>query len=105
MKIQMNDILALCFLMMLSIEIAGGVKCLGCTDVGPDNKCKRKSYECTIGAWRFCFMQKFSKSNKIVYIKRGCTSFCKTETRIRSRYRLKTWCCYFDYCNSLNVWY
>ncbi|XP_054854567.1 prostate stem cell antigen-like [Eublepharis macularius] len=105
MKIQMNDILVLCFFTMLFLGIVGGIKCLGCANVGPDNKCKTKPYECSASKQRFCFTKKISKLQKIVKIQRGCTSFCRSESRIKYGYIVNTWCCYRDYCNKLNVWY
>ncbi|XP_077161948.1 uncharacterized protein LOC143821643 isoform X1 [Paroedura picta] len=129
MKIQMNDILALCFLVMLSVGIDSDrtrcdgeqgcheprilsrrkrapnrVKCLGCTDVGFDNNCKTKAYECTAGKWQFCYVQRFSRMRKTVKVQRGCTAYCKSESRIKNTYRFNTWCCFRELCNSMNVW-
>ncbi|KAL8173764.1 UNVERIFIED_CONTAM: hypothetical protein K2H54_024262 [Gekko kuhli] len=79
MKSRMNSILALCFLVMLSVEIVGGIQCLGCSKVGPDDKCITKPYECTAGKWEFCFIERFSRLGKVFFRRVTEKYLAKTE--------------------------
>ncbi|XP_077162367.1 acrosomal protein SP-10 isoform X1 [Paroedura picta] len=80
MNIQMNNILLLCVLVMLSFEVDGGAYCQGCKDVLSDNSCATKPYVCKISRnkRRRCFIQRTQRNGIILKVTRGCSYSCRT---------------------------
>ncbi|XP_077162370.1 acrosomal protein SP-10 isoform X2 [Paroedura picta] len=103
MKTHVKDILLLFVLVILSLEIVEGAQCHGCLNVGSDHECIRKDFVCTANKRQFCYVRKVTKGGKTVVVDKGCTSFCKNEMRVKPKYRIYTWCCITDFCNSMRI--
>ncbi|XP_053223523.1 protein PIP-1-like [Podarcis raffonei] len=103
MKAPMNKIVALGFLIILSLAAVGGLKCHKCTRVRKDNTCSKQKI-CDVSPSRFCFIQRISKGGNIRRVHRGCTSVCVTVTNLSIDYIKYTYCCQTDYCNKNNIW-
>ncbi|XP_077162371.1 uncharacterized protein LOC143821839 [Paroedura picta] len=107
MSLQLNNILLLCVLVMLSFEVGGGAQCQGCYNIRSDNSCATRPYMCEIGhgGRRRCFIRKTLRRGMIMRVTRGCAYYCRTGAVYNRGSYVVTWCCSSDNCNSMNAWY